>query len=83
MDLTDLHNQMKLSKNAVVEINKQNRIFERTIQQAIKGAPEQDKKEIEKIRLLTIKALNLAKQGKIEESQQLIKDFQNGRQNSK
>jgi len=80
MDLKNIKAQLELSKKALSEYKKQNTIFEQILQNAIKGAPEEDQGEIEKIRILTIKVTNLAKAGKLEEAQTLIKDYQNGGQ---
>jgi len=82
IDIKTLKAQAELSKKMLVEINNQNRIFEQTIESAMKGAPDKDKPEMNKIRMLTKKAIALAKEGKSEEAQQLIKDFSHGHQNS-
>lgn len=82
IDLNSLKEQMEASKKMFNEINNQNRIFGELIDNAMKGAPDQDKSEISKIKLMAKKAINLAKQGKSEEAQTLIKNFSNGNQNS-
>lgn len=79
MDLKHIHAQLELSKKAVSEMNKQNRIFDNLLNEAVKGAPEKDKKTIESLRIKSMKAIRLAKEGKSEEAQQIIKDLQNGR----
>lgn len=79
MDLSTIIKQAELSKQAVMEINQQNRIFEQILNDVVKGAPKEDQAKVDEIRLLSLKAINLAKQGKNDEAQKLIKDFQNGR----
>lgn len=83
MELNALLEQAKLSQKAISEIQNQNRIFETILQEAVKGAPNEDKKKIEEVRQLSINAINLAKQGKIEEAQNLIKKFSDGNKNHK
>lgn len=78
IDLNTIIEQGKLAQKAVVEIKNQNRIFESILQEAVKGAPNEDKKKVEEVRLLSLKAINLAKEGKIEEAQNLIKIFKDG-----
>ena len=82
IDIENVQQQQKMVQKMIEEINNQNRIFEQTIDSAMKGAPESDKKEIEKIRILAKKAISLAKQGKSDEAQNLIKQFSHGNQNS-
>lgn len=82
MDLNTLKQQLETSKKMFSEINNQNRIFGELIDNAMKGAPDQDKPEISKMKLMMTKAVNLAKQGKTEEAQTLVKQFSNGNQNS-
>lgn len=73
-----LKQQLENAKKLASQINVQNTIFEQTLQEAVKGAPEEDKRELEKVRVLSIKAISLAKKGKLEEAQDVIKQFQNG-----
>lgn len=82
MDYKGIKEQLALAEKSAREIKNQSRIFENTLQEAVKGAPIEAKSQIDQIRVLSAKAISLAKQGKMEESQQLIKDFQNGRKNS-
>lgn len=82
MDLKNIKAQLELSKKAIQETKNQNRIFETILQEAIKGAPKEDKKEIQRLQNMSRKAINLAKQGKLEEAQTLIKSFSDGGQNS-
>jgi len=82
IDLNAIKQQGEAVQKLITEMNNQNRIFENTIDSAMKGAPESDKKAINKIKLLSKKAINLAKQGKMDEAQTLIKSFKHGDQNS-
>lgn len=76
MDLKNIKKQIELSKNAVSEMKKQNAIFDTLLQEAIKGAPEEHKPAIDKMRSVVIKVKNLAKNGKLQEAQELIKQYQ-------
>lgn len=78
IDFKTLEQQARVSQKLVMEIKNQNRTFDNIIQEAVKGAPNEDKKKVEEFRLLSINAINLAKEGKIEEAQNLIKSFQDG-----
>ncbi len=78
MDFKTVQQQIKLSKKAIEETKVQNRIFENLLQEAIKGAPEEDKNQVQKIQVFANKVLSLAKEGKQEEAQSLIKDFKYG-----
>ncbi len=73
-----LSQHAELSKKAVEEMKKQIRVYEQTMEATVKNAPDDQKKELESVRLMSIRALNLAKQGKSDEANQLIKDFRNG-----
>lgn len=83
MDLNDIIQQANISKEAIQQIKNQNRIFETILHEAVKGAPNEDKSKIEEVRMISKKVIDLAKQGKSEEAQQMIKDFQNGGKNNK
>lgn len=82
MSFKNIQSQLELSRKAISEMNKQNTIFETLLQEAIKGAPEEDKKEIDRIRSLTLKVQKLAKEGRIEEAQTLIKEHNYGGKNN-
>jgi hypothetical protein len=82
IDLKTIKAQSELSKKLFKEIENQNRIFEKTIESVMKGAPESDKPKINQIQMLSQKAINLAKQGKLEDAQNLIKNFRHGNQDS-
>lgn len=76
-----LQQQAEMSKRAVEEMKRQIRLYEQTMETMVKTAPDDQKTELESVRLMSIRALNLAKQGKSDEAQQLIKDFKNGGKN--
>lgn len=83
-----LHNDnlkqlMKLAEKSMEQINKEIRIFELTLDESIKNVDDNDKGEIESLKALSTKAINLAKMGKAEKAQEIIRNFQNGRKNSK
>jgi hypothetical protein len=82
MDLKMILEQSELARNAMDQINVQNRIFENTIQQALMGAPDGDKKQIDEVKTLMAKVTTLAKDGKIIEAQNLIKQFQDASKNN-
>lgn len=82
LDLKTIIEQTKLSKKSMIEIQNQSRIFENILFEAVKGAPKKDQKKVEEFRQLQIKVLNLAKEGKINEAQNLIKTFSDGGQNN-
>jgi hypothetical protein len=82
VDLKMILEQSQLAKNAMEQINVQNRIFENTIKQALMGAPDGDKNKINEVGQLMAKVTQLAKEGKINEAQNLVTEFQNGGKNS-
>jgi len=82
MDLKIILQQSELAREAMTQMNIQNRIFETEIQKALEGAPDSDKKKIEEVKTLMNTVINLTKEGKTTEAQNLIKNFQNGGKNS-
>ncbi len=83
MSLDNIRAQTELAKKAMEQINVQSRIFETILHEAIKGAPNEDKETIQAYSVLHKKAVNLAKQGKLKEAQELIKNFTDASKNSK
>lgn len=80
MEFDKILQQMKMADKAIDQIKIQTRNFEQLMEQSVKSVPDADKQKVEEIRVLSIKAFELAKQGKGDEAQQLIKKFQdNGR----
>lgn len=78
MDLNAVKRQLESVQKLASSAKEQNAIFETLLQEAVKGAPEEDKPIIEKVRIMSIKAVALAKEGKSEEAQNLIKQFEYG-----
>lgn len=78
MDFSHINELINNSQKALQEIQNQTRIFENVMQNVLENAPEGDKTKIQDVQLLMTKALNLAKQGKGDEAQQLIKNFKYG-----
>lgn len=82
IDFENIEQQIDLSKKAVLEMKKQNRIFESVLEESIKNAPVEYKKDIEKAKIVYKKAIELAKKGKSEEAQKIINNFKNVSTNS-
>lgn len=82
MDINHINELLSTSRKALEQIQNQTRIFEGVIDNVLENAPNGDKQEIQGVQILMKKALNLAKQGKGEEAQKIIKDFQDGRKSS-
>lgn len=83
MNIDNIRQQIESSKQMISVFKKQNLIFESVIDQAIKGVPTENQHEVQKVKNLYLKAKNLAKQGKMDEVNALIKEFTDGRKNSK
>jgi hypothetical protein len=64
------------------QLNLEISIFDKTLAQTLENAPEADKGKIEEVKALAQRAINLAKMGKAEEAQAVIKQFQS-RQNER
>lgn len=77
--LDQLNQLSKMAVESSKQLNQQMGILEETISETLRNAPEDQKIEIEKLKGLTNKAINLAQQGKIEDVNELIKSFKNGR----
>lgn len=82
MNHENLKSQMELSYKAINEIKKQNRIFESVIDEAVKGAPEKDKKGVQEVQSLLKQVNNLSKNGELQKAHDLIIEFNNGRKNN-
>jgi len=74
-----LNSLLKLAEESKNQMNLQIRIFDETMVEMVKGVPEEDKEQVEHFRALSQRAINLAKEGKSQEAQELIKNFQYGR----
>ena len=71
-----------LADKAIDQMNEEIAIFGKTLDQSIINAPEGDKTIIQDFKALTTKAFNLAKMGKADEAQALIRSFQHGSKNN-
>ncbi|WP_440881401.1 hypothetical protein [Tenacibaculum sp. C7A-26P2] len=85
MSYKDLNIQqlLNLSKKASSQINLQVQILDTTFSELLKNLPQDEANEIDKLKALTQKAISLAKQGKAEEAQEIIRNYQNGRKSNK
>lgn len=81
MDINKIMEQVKAGERAIDEMNRQTKSFGDVMSAAVQGAPTKDQKEMEKLRVMAMKAINLAKEGKTDEANQLIKNFSDGRKN--
>jgi len=72
-----------MAATANEQLNIQMAIFEKSIQNVKENVDDEEKREIEKLQALSQKAINLAKQGKAVEADELIKQFQNGSKSNK
>lgn len=69
---------IRLSKESSKKLNLELAILDETFGETLKGAPETDKSEIEKLRGMSQRAIALAKAGKTEEANAVIKQYQDG-----
>lgn len=83
MTTDNIHQQVELAKKAAEQIKEQNRIFDNILTDAIKGVPKEHKAQVQNVQVFSQRVINLAKEGKTAEAQQLIKEFTNGDQSSK
>lgn len=72
-----LKDLLNLSEQNLKQMNLSVKIFERTFDTVLKNAPEQDKGVIEKMQILTKKALTLAKEGKQTEANEILNQIRN------
>lgn len=82
-DYKRLQELSKIGRKASKELESLVDGFSESLDIVIRNAPEQDKGEIEKVKALFNKSFNLAKQGNTVEATEIIKNYQNGRKNSK
>ena len=83
MSLEHIKAQMELSKKAIQETQNQSRIFEQVLQEAVEGAPNEDKMAIHKLQNMSKRAIALAREGKLDEAQNLIKSFSDAGKSNK
>ena len=79
----NINQMLELAKRSSIQLNQEIAIFDKILLDTIKNAPEDDKSDIERVKALATKAINLAKMGKAEEAQQVIKDFQHEHQGTR
>lgn len=75
----NLQQLMNLAQKSAQQINKEITIFDQWIKDVQKNVPDDQKSQVEEINALLIKAVNLAKMGKAEEAQELVKNYKHGR----
>lgn len=79
MDRNTLKKQLENVNKLTQESKRLNAIFENTISEALKNAPDSDKPEVLKLQEMSRKAFQLAKEGKVSEAIELTKNYKNGR----
>lgn len=72
----DIEQLKKLSEKAGKQMQRQMRLLDSTFSEMMVNLPEDEAKKVEKLKVLTNKAIQLAKQGKADEAQNIIKEFQ-------
>lgn len=70
-----INDQLELARKAIEEMNRQNAKFDQAIETALSIAPEGDKKTILNVKNLSETVMRLARQGKVAEAEELIKNF--------
>lgn len=76
----------KLSAMAIEsskQLNSQIRLVGDVLAETLRDAPEEHKREVEELQALMTKSINLAKQGKTEKVNDIIKKYRYGRKNNK
>lgn len=77
--MNTIKDQLNLAQKAIQEMKNQNKIFENLIQSTLEKSPESDKKDIQDFQVKINNILSLAKSGKIDEAQELLKNINYGR----
>lgn len=73
----------KLSEKANEQMKAQMNLLDGTFREMMIQLPENEAKEVERLKMLTNKSIQLAKQGKADEAREIIKNFQHGRKDNK
>ena len=68
---------IKLSKANTKQIEIEMATFDKVYEEALKNVPEKDFDKMEKTKILCNKAINLAKEGKAIEAQNIINEIKN------
>jgi hypothetical protein len=85
MGYKDLNIQqlIDLSKKANAQMNMQVAVLDKTFAELLKKLPQDEANEVDRLKSLTQKAIRMAKDGKADEAQELIRNYQNGRKSNK
>lgn len=78
MDINQINNHLNNIKKLTQESNKLNVIFEQTMLNALKNAPESEKEKIIQVRNTSLKAFDLARKGDVSKAIELTKSYTNG-----
>ncbi|HET8839200.1 MAG TPA: hypothetical protein VFM82_09450 [Flavobacteriaceae bacterium] len=73
----DLDQLKRLSNEANEQMKRQMNLLDGTFNEMMVKLPNDEAKKVERLKVLTQKAILLAKQGKADEAQKIIKEFQN------
>ena len=76
-EFENLINQMNLSKNAIQQMKLQQNMIDKSIKVAIDNCPDDQKDKMLKLKNVSQKVVNLAKEGKTEKALEIIKQFEN------
>jgi hypothetical protein len=75
----DIEELMQLSQQASKQMKNQMNLMDANFKILMKELPADQSKEVSNLQVLSKKAFALAKEGKTEEAQELIKNYKNGR----
>jgi len=75
----DIEELMQLSQQASKQMKTQMNLMDANFKHLMKELPDDEAKEVSNLQVLSKKAFALAKEGKTEEAQELIKNYKNGR----
>lgn len=73
----DIQSLIKLSESNANQMRIETAKVEKVFEAVIKNCPEGDISTIERLRILSNKAMNLAKEGKIQEANNVIEELKN------
>jgi len=79
----NLNQLLQLSQEMSKKLDVEMRIFDETFNETIRNAPDEDKAAVEELKGLSQKAIALAKEGKVNEANKIINDYQNGRKSNR
>jgi len=81
-DNKGLDKLLRMAEESQKTLDLHMRIFDVNMDETIKKAPEEDKKAIEECKGICQSFINLAKNGKFEEGEELIKKYKDGRKSN-